>query len=67
VRDRVDEFKESFAIFVAHRETVASSDARANGASSKSSAMPRLAGLTGLLNSSELVHQALLNRQRQTK
>jgi hypothetical protein len=37
VRDRVDEFKESFAIFVAHRETVACSDAPANGASSKSS------------------------------
>jgi hypothetical protein len=29
--------------------------------------MPRLAGLTGLLNSSELVRQALPNRQRRAQ
>ena len=65
-RDFLDEFVANFAIFVAHRQTVEHGGRRL-GQRSMSSAMPRLAGLTELLNSSELSLHALPNGQHQAQ
>ena len=64
--DFFDEFVANFAIFVAHRETVEHRTS-ADWATSISSAMPRLAGLTEWNNSSELSGHALPNRQHRAQ
>jgi hypothetical protein len=67
VRDRVDKFMESFAIFC--RASGNGREQRRTGQWGHiqifGPAAPR--GLTGLLNSSELVYRALPNRLRQTE